>query len=104
MDGQGLAVRPGGQDCRLPCFRLPAGDERRSGPVSLHPLLPRRMDLALYQESGHLQASRGMLPDAAGLLTSSSAAGPAHSDAIPWPHEVFGKDRTYALESRRRPR
>jgi len=65
---------------------------RRSGPVSLQSLLPHRMDFALYRESGHLQASRGMLSDATRLLTSSPDARPAHSDAIFSPDEVFAKD------------
>jgi len=33
-----------------------------------------------------------MLSDATRLLTSSPNARPAHSDAILWPEEVFGKD------------
>jgi len=62
------------------------------------------MDLALYRESGHLQASRGMLSDATRLLTSWPDARPAHSDAILWPDEVFGKDRWKPLKKPGRPK
>ena len=47
---------------------------RRSQVRILPPLLPRKSSSAI------------------GLLTSSSDAGSAHSHAIPWPDEVFGKD------------